>query len=204
MGDNAIIFDIGANIGYFSLLFTKRLKFKGSIYLFEPVPHLAELCKKTFSDQPFPTTVFNFGLGNKDEELDIFVDGDGNLGWNTIISQKSTQDMVKIPISLKSFSKLGLDVVPSFIKIDVEGAEHKVLEGLLPSLRNYGPLPVVLCEVGWGMSHPAWDREMRVFAKMKQIGYSICDLDGISIDPNSIDETTDILFIPKTNSATKL
>jgi FkbM family methyltransferase len=196
VSNDAIIFDIGANIGYFTLLLTERLNFKGSVYLFEAVPHLAELCKTTFCDVPFSVTVFDFGLSDRDTEEDIFIGGDGNLGWNTLVSQKATSDMTEIRIRLKTFDTCRIDVTPSFIKVDVEGAEYKVFRGMLGSLRKWHPLPVVLCEVGWGQSHPAWEEEMSIFTEMKRIGYTICGLDGLPIDESKLQGTTDVLFIP--------
>jgi len=56
---------------------------------------------------------------------------------------------------------------------------------------------VILCEVGWGKSHPKWDEEMKVFEELKKMGYSICDLNGLEIDEKSITSTTDVLLIPK-------
>jgi FkbM family methyltransferase len=194
---DSIIFDIGANIGYFTFLLLQRLDYNGTAYLFEPVPHLAKLCKTTFRDVPFNVTVFDFGLSDRDTEEDIFIAGDGNLGWNTLISQKATSDMKKISIRLKTFDTCGIDVTPSFVKIDVEGAEYMVLKGMLGSLRKWHPLPVVLCEVGWGQDHPAWEEELWVFTEMKRIGYTICNLDGLLIDETSLQRTTDVLFIPQ-------
>ena len=194
---DSIIFDIGANIGYFTLLLLQRVNFDGIVYLFEPVPHLAELCKMTFRDVPFRVNVFNFGLSDKDTEEDIFIASDGNLGWNTLLSEKATTDMRKVKISLKSFDTCGIDVTPSFIKIDVEGAEYLVLRGMLGSLCKWQPLPVVVCEVGWGQNHPAWEEELLVFAEMKRIGYTICNLDGMQIDETKLQSTADVFFIPQ-------
>lgn len=141
--------------------------------------------------------MFDFGLSDIDTEEDIFIAGNGNLGWNTLVSQKATSNMTKVRIRLKPFDTCGIDVTPSLIKVDVEGAEYRVFRGMLGSLRKWHPLPVVLCEVGWGQSHPAWEEEMSVFTEMKRIGYTICDLDGLPIDENNLQGTTDVLFIPR-------
>ncbi len=124
VSSDSIIFDIGANIGYFTFLLTERLSFKGSAYLFEPVAHLADLCRTTFRDAPFDVTVFDFGLSDRDTEEDIFIAGNGNLGWNTFVSQLATPDMTKARVRLKPFDTSGIDVTPHLIKIDVEGAKY--------------------------------------------------------------------------------
>ena len=145
----------------------------------------------------YEAQVFNYGLSDEDSEVDIFVASNGNLGWNTIVQSKTSEDMEKVRIKLKQFEKCNIDATPTFIKIDVEGAEYLVLRGMLDSFRKWDSLPAILCEVGWGTSHPQWDEELQVFEELKKIGYSICDLTGAEIDVNSLTSTTDILLIPK-------
>ena len=197
VNQDSVIFDIGANVGYFSFLLAEKIDFKGSMYLFEPLPNLANLCEETFRDAPYESQVFNYGLSDKDSEMDIFVASNGNLGWNTIVQSKTSEDMEKVRIKLKQFEKCNIDATPTFIKIDVEGAEYLVLRGMLESFRKWETLPAILCEVGWGNSHPQWDEELEVFEELKKIGYSICDLTGAEIDVNSLTSTTDILLLPK-------
>ena len=105
--------------------------------------------------------------------------------------------MTKVAIQLKAFENCGIDALPSFVKIDVEGAEYKVLGGMIGAMKNWNKLPVILCEVGWGRSHPHWDEETAVFEQMEKIGYSICDLDGSLVDWKNFEGTNDILFIPE-------
>jgi len=195
---DGIFFDVGANVGYFSSLLTEKMNFRGTVYLFEPVPRLAVLCKKTFRRVPFNAHVINMGLSDRDAEEDLYIDVGGNFGWNTLVSQKATASMSKVRVRLKKFDTCGIGVQPSFIKVDVEGSEYRVFRGMLASLKKWQPLPVILCEVGWGQSHPAWDAEVLVFTEMRQIGYAICDLDGKPIDEKALQETTDVLFLPVT------
>jgi FkbM family methyltransferase len=193
---DAVVFDIGANVGFFSHLLAEKIGFKGSMYLFEPLPHLASLCEETFSDVSYEAHVFNYGLSDGDAEVDIFVASNGNLGWNTIIQSKASDDMERVRIQLKHFETCKPEAVPTFIKIDVEGSEYLVLRGMLDSLRAWPQRPVILCEVGWGTSHPQWDEELAVFNELKTIGYTFCDLEGSAIDETSISRTTDVLLIP--------
>lgn len=194
---DGVIFDIGANIGYFSLMLSQRLNFSGTVYLFEVVPHLAELCKQTFAASPFKVHVLAYGLSDEDAEEDLFIADDRNIGWNTLVAEKASSDMTKVAIQLKAFENCGIDALPSFVKIDVEGAEYKVLGGMIGAMKNWNKLPVILCEVGWGRSHPHWDEETAVFEQMEKIGYSICDLDGSLVDWKNFEGTNDILFIPE-------
>jgi FkbM family methyltransferase len=193
---NAAIFDIGANIGYFSLLLMERLHFSGKAYLFEPVPNLARLCEETFQDTGYDVTINQFALSDQDTDLKMFVDMDGNIGWNTLILEKKTANMKPITIHARRFDSLAIPHRPDFIKIDVEGSEYKVLRGMLQNLSAWRPLPVILCEVGWGKFHPHWREELEVFNNLANLGYVTFDINKHPINIVDLTHTSDVLFLP--------
>lgn len=196
LNPEAPIFDVGANIGYFSLRLMERIGFRGSCYLFEPVPNLQKLCRQTFDGKKFNSHVQDYGLSDKDGTVELFIAQNGNIGWNTLIAEKSSAAMKKLQIQVRRFDDVGLDVRPQFIKIDVEGAEYLVLRGMLSSLAKWQSKPVILCEIGWGTQHPNWNDELAVFGELERLGYRICDLKGGAIDVKGLNQTTDVLFLP--------
>jgi FkbM family methyltransferase len=190
------IFDIVANIGYFSFLLLRQIAFRGSVYLFEPVPNLANLCRRTFRGSPYKVKVFDFALGDENGESEIFTARNGNIGWNTFISNKASPEMARIKVKVKRYDSTGIKAKPCFIKVDVEGAEYKVFRGgILKSLKTWKPLPVILCEVGWGGdSHPNWSDERLIFKELEKLGYSFYNLDKSRIDIGNLQQTTDVLM----------
>ena len=165
-----VLYDIGANIGYFSLVVGQRTDFRGQAHLFEPIPHLARFIFWTLADAEFSLAVHQYGLSDTDGQVDIFIDTNGNFGWNTLIGERA-QRMTPQRIKVRRFDGIGLTAAPSVIKIDVEGAEYLVLRGLLPVLRSWDTRPPILCEIGWGgHGHPAWQEELAVFDELKQLG----------------------------------
>jgi FkbM family methyltransferase len=193
--------DVGANIGYFTRVLAERTGFRGTVHLFEPIPHLASLATRTLADVPYRAVVHPFGLSDEDAELDIYVSGDGNLGWNTMVAAKAGATMRPERIAVRRFDGLGLpdldpEVVPSFVKVDVEGAEHRVLAGMLGALTTWPSRPVILCEVGWGSGHPDWAAELAVFERLAGLGYRTVDLDRQPLDVTTLERTTDVLFLP--------
>jgi len=196
---DGVIFDIGANIGYFSNLLAKKLNFSGTLYLFEPIPNLAKHCNTTFENTPYNAHVMNFALSDNNGAFDIFAARDGNIGWNTMVADKAADNMERISIQAKTFDQTAITHEPDFIKIDVEGAEYKVLGGMIPSMKQWKKLPVILCEIGWGKSHPEWDKELAVFSELQTMGYGIFDVAQQPFDIKTLDKTTDILFIPTAN-----
>lgn len=196
---NGVVFDIGANIGYFSALLAEKISFSGTIHLFEPIPNLASLCQKTFENKPYTTHVHQIALSDEDGSFEIFAARDGNIGWNTMVAEKAHENMQRISIEAKTFAQTNISEIPDVIKIDVEGAEFKVLLGLIPAMKTWAKLPVILCEVGWGKSHPNWDQELAAFAALETMGYASFDLDKQPFDVATLEKTTDILFMPTAN-----
>ncbi len=197
VGADDTIFDVGANIGYFTQTLRRLACFEGRAHLFEPLPHLQSLCRQTFEGDGSDTHIHDFGLSDSDGAAELFVAADGNLGWNTIVAEKASAGMQPVTIQLRAFETCGVEDQPSFIKIDVEGAEYRVLRGMIRALRRWTPKPVILCEVGWGKdAHPAWAEELAMFGQLERLGYGVTDLAGQPMDVATIARTTDVLFVP--------
>lgn len=71
-----------------------------------------------------------------------------------------------------------------------------MLGGLIPSMLQWKKLPVILCEVGWGQSHPNWAEELAVFQRLETMGYRIFDVQQQPFDITTLEKTADILLIP--------
>lgn len=104
--------------------------------------------------------------------------------------------MVPVDIAVARFDGLAITDVPDLVKIDVEGAEYRVLDGMLPSIALWSPLPVILCEIGWGSGHPEWPRELAAFDALRALGYETTLVNGDAVDVRDLRSTTDVLFIP--------
>lgn len=191
-----VFYDVGGNIGFFTKVLAEQTAFTGTVHLFEPVPNLAKLCAMTLDGVPYTAHIHEFGLSNEDASIDIFVSGDGNLGWNTIVADKASSGMVRSQIQVRAFNGAGITDVPTFIKIDVEGAEHRVFAGMVQSLASWPTKPAILCEIGWGIHHPQWAEELAAFGDLAAIGYQATDLEGNPIDLTTLTKTTDVLFLP--------
>lgn len=198
---DGLVLDVGANIGFFTVVLTERAGFRGTVHLFEPVPNLADLCMQTARTLPCTAVVHRVALGDETGTARIFVAGDGNLGWNTLVGEKAhPATMAALEIDVVRYCDLGLAGVPDLVKIDVEGAEYRVLRGLLPSLRTWPRRPLILCEIGWGVTHPAWSEQLVVFDQLTDLGYETRDLAGAPLEVRALTRTTDVLFVPVTSA----
>ncbi len=128
-----VILDIGANIGYWSLLFGKLTGENGKVYAFEPEPNNFNLLKKNIEMNLYKNIeIFNYAVSNKNGEMELFTDNK-NLGLHSLSSKNITDKKNHIKtetISLDDFfmNKIG-NSKADLIKIDVQGAEGLVLSG---------------------------------------------------------------------------
>ena len=197
---DGVLFDIGSNIGFFTKVLAEKTGFRGKALLFEAVPNLAALSRRTLSDAAFRFEVFPCRLGDKNETLFMHTSKDGNIGWNTFVSEKAGPGMAETRVDVKVFDEMGVRETPSVLKIDVEGSEYRVIRGMMKSLASWNPKPVILCELSWGKKHPHWEEQAEVLRSLSALGFDLCRLDGSRILPEQVHEeqvTTDYLFLPE-------
>jgi len=188
--DGDTIIDIGANVGAFTQIVLDELP-NCKAYLFEPVPKYYSFCRNKFSKNK-NITVENYALSDENGPGVIYADKT-NLGWNTLIKEKTTKNMVPIDIKKITFDEYwgNKSGKISLMKIDVEGAEFSVLKGMKKTLKKLDKKPHLLLEVGWGKNnHPYWDEEVAVFEWLFDNGYERFDYNGIA-------STRDVIICPK-------
>lgn len=169
------VLDIGANVGAFTAAVTKKYPMS-KVFCFEPVPIYAQYIKKRHGD----ATVFNVAASNSSGLLTLYVTNPkrhDNLGSNTIHPSKrrSYHDEKVVRMSAVDDFANALPVIIDLIKIDVEGAEYLVLEGIIGllnrAMRSANCLPTILVELGWGVENPQWPRVDMQIKRLFSIGY---------------------------------
>lgn len=140
--------DVGANCGYFTLMLCELVGDKGFVEAFEPQPVLAELLKKSI-------TVNGFG-----KQAGVVQSAVGDLNRSamlcehkTLMGSASLHGIADPDVSMRQVEMVTLDkigygepVAPSidFIKIDVEGYELKVLEGMQSLIKSSPKLAIAM------------------------------------------------------------
>ena len=140
-----IIFDLGANVGYYSVLFSKLCGKHGSVHCFEPVPETFQLLVDSLVDSP-NAKASNLAAGDSEEMMEISYDPE-DLEKATLLRQSDSTSsirMVKV-LPLDAYAqKIELKRL-DFLKCDVEGFELKALKGMKDTLANY--LPQISVEI---------------------------------------------------------
>ncbi len=127
-------FDIGANIGYYSLF----LKEIDNIYAFEPNKKNFLNLKENCLLNNLNIKLYNFGLSNSNYDSEIWYTDKDKMGGSAIFDKNDPElkkydpkIIIKEKISLKKLDDvLEIDNSNILVKIDVERHEKKVLEGM--------------------------------------------------------------------------
>jgi len=135
-------FDIGANIGLYSVLLPLRLPSLAKIHSFEPVKSTYERLQKNIQLNQLQDKVqaYNFALGAKASTQNIVYDknSSGTSSLNKDSNLYDKQDRLDtIEITIKTLDDEINDTgLRAFFKIDVEGHEAETLMGMQQVLLN--------------------------------------------------------------------
>ena len=128
-----VIYDLGANVGVSSLFFASLYP-KATIYGFEPLPENLEVCLLNYRGIGNQSQVFPWAIGSKTGQATFDCKNDSRGGrLETAHHDPNLRTTLQIQVKIISVADLieheGLPA-PDFLKIDVEGAELDVLEGI--------------------------------------------------------------------------
>lgn len=126
---NDIVLDIGANIGYYTLIFAQLVGNSGKVYSFEPDPTNFKILKKNiFVNKHKNVVLENKAVSNKEGNLKLYLSTENN-GMHRIYPSKWCKESIDIH-SIKIDSYFENEQKIDFIKLDIEGAEFDALIGM--------------------------------------------------------------------------
>lgn len=128
--------DVGANIGYYSAVFLKKVKNSNAI-CFEPQPGIVDLLMANVGQFPGRSKVYQVGLADKDAELRFHINM-ANRGASRISSDGET--VIPVRDARKVFA--GLDRL-DLMKIDVEGYEEPIFRAIEKELGRLKPRAIL-------------------------------------------------------------
>ena len=139
------VVDVGAHIGYFTLLISRLAGARGKVFALEPLPKNAGRLKEHLTRNKciHNTEVFQLAAAEynqKEEFLDYDIATIGRL--SSVESCATDKSSYRIVVECRSLDCLIQDIgakALDFVKIDTEGAEFLVLKGMDNLLRIYRP-----------------------------------------------------------------
>lgn len=139
------VYDVGANIGYISLMLAKAVGAGGSVIAFEALPANVARLRQNTSGSPFGARieVQHAAVVAQAGEVHFLVGPSGGTGKAQGSAGRSNlayQQQVSVPgISLDEFVYQQGHPAPQVIKLDIEGGEVLALPGMRRLLRQAQP-----------------------------------------------------------------
>jgi len=134
------VIDIGAHIGYYTLLFSKYVGPNGYVFSFEPLPgNYALLQKNILLNNLQNVHPLNQAVFLRTQEIVITVpDEQPNPGSGSMYTEKGAKQYHVDAVSLDDYCEKSA-IRPDLLKMDVEGAEYDVLMGAVNTIDRYRP-----------------------------------------------------------------
>ena len=136
--DGGLFIDVGANIGYFSLL--AAVKKNVEVVAFEPSPRERNRLYENIALNSFNNVViYPFALSDKPQKLNLGIARDWNPGLNSFVNNLGNEQVDSVEVNCYSFDSMITNELAArvkLIKIDVEGYEMAVLNGMKASMNK--------------------------------------------------------------------
>ena len=166
--NDAIVLDIGSNIGVWSRLFAARVPL-GKVYAFEPSPSTFKLLAKNCCQFPNIECIPR-ALGG--DNGTVAFREDAPAGMRHLVSNSTSDGSdTMVPVSRLDdwVREAGLTRI-DFIKIDVEGLEEELLGGARDTIQRFDP--TILFEfLPWMAEERSKFRGRVLFAELRKLGY---------------------------------
>jgi FkbM family methyltransferase len=136
-----VFFDVGANLGFFALLASRRVGLTGEVHAFEPAPEqFGQLRRNIELNRAVNVRLNNCALADSPGLRAFYLSAGWNRGTHSFGSTPERRSSIQV--TCETFddyvTRRGLHHV-DVVKIDVEGAELLVLRGARACIRSQPP-----------------------------------------------------------------
>ncbi|HEX2232469.1 MAG TPA: FkbM family methyltransferase [Thermoleophilaceae bacterium] len=168
-----VFYDIGANVGFFSLLGARTVGGAGRVVAIEPVPwHVDALRHNLAINGLANVTVLEAAAAAESGDTELLVPSESTsarlVSARTAVQSGRARRIRARMVMIDDLLREGSIPPPNVVKIDVEGAELDVLRGMTETLRAHRA--VVFCEMHG--NNAAFEELMR------ELGFEAATLDG--------------------------
>lgn len=166
--EGQVFFDVGACLGYYSLLAAGAVGPAGAVHAFEAASSVLPLLRDNVKGKP-NAVVVEKAVSDKSGPADFFVAGAPFIGTSSLRGDWQERPTQKTSVQTTSLDDycFAKKAFPDVIKLDVEGVEDLVIEGMDRLLREKAP--VIAMEVFF----PLIDADQRALAALERRGYGM-------------------------------
>jgi FkbM family methyltransferase len=166
-----VVVDIGANIGYYSLLSSALVEQSGRVVSIEASPTIfRQLSENIAGNDATNVRAVNVAASDKAGKLTLYGGPEANRGATSTLPREGLSPESEVAAApLEDILTAEERAAATLIKIDVEGAELPILEHLVDRIELYSSNVKVLVEMT-----PAWagpERSEKVFQRFLAAGF---------------------------------
>ena len=140
-----VVYDLGANAGFYAMIAARAVGPTGCVYAFEPTPALAVRLRDNATRNSFKNVqVVEAAVSAKDGQISFGIVGPLSVN-NSVRTEQVAETLAVDSIRLDTFCPEHRP--PDLLLIDIEGAEIEALESGLQMITQHRP--VIMVEVHW-------------------------------------------------------
>jgi len=166
------VIDVGANVGYFSVLMGKAVMPGGRVIAFEPTKHFRSLCERNICRNAVSVVELRAeALSDEKGETEIAIgSASATLHWPSVSPLPRMNEVIKTSRLDDLFDELRLTAL-DFVKVDIDGHEPAFLRGAERTLRTYRPVLVI--EFAQHCLYEAASSALELRAQLAELGYEL-------------------------------
>jgi FkbM family methyltransferase len=170
-----VVIDVGASFGYYTTLSSKLVGDAGQVFAFEPSPLASGIIENAIKESSMKNTVLTkAAVGGRAGTVSLYLPSTSELHSPSILASDNTFTPVQIPvIALDEFEPLRKFSRIKLVKMDVEGYEPNVLDGMQSLIRERR-VENIICEFnsGWLRRNNSTTHE-QLFNRFLSYGYVV-------------------------------
>lgn len=165
--------DVGANIGYFSILASKLVGSSGKVVAFEASPRIFDVLTEHIRvNDSKNVRAVNMAVGGAKGTLRLFAGPDGNGGATSTLACRGEEFECEIATDrLEELLESDEMRRARLIKIDIEGAEAPVLNSIIDKIDAYGSECEIVAEISPSEFEYYGDTAAKVIQRFKTLGF---------------------------------
>ena len=182
------VLDVGANAGFYTLAFSRLVGSAGHVWAFEPfAQNASNILRHLELNETKNVTLIQSAVASESGLSGFHIGSNNAMG---AISESGADYLVPT-VTLDALVESGNFPIPDVIKMDVEGAESRVLDGAMKLLASR--------KTSFLIALHGHQQMQLCLTRLQQSGYRVFQLDGQAVSPdgNTVDE---ICAVPDTET----
>lgn len=174
------VLDVGAHIGYYTLLLARAVGPTGKVLAFEPDPLNFALLRRNVEMNGYANVeLFNCAVSDRCGRAQLYRSTD-NAGDHRLHKSPEVRNAVEVETVTMDEVFRDREVRTDFIKVDVQGSEGAVLEGMAGLLARLSRVKMIVEFWPAGMARAGYGAE-RLLARLTGLGFRVYEVDEVEV-----------------------